>query len=60
MIVNHKIAFHSVEQSKDWFTTWLALTDSKSLGVSFELLPFVDIGGTLTIGMHMDDFLMVI
>lgn len=51
-------------QGKDWFTTWLALTDSNPaapvVGTSFELLPFIDIGGTLSISVHLDELIMVI
>lgn len=48
------------QQGKDWFTTWLALTDvTPVVGTSFSLLPFIDIGGTLSISVHLDELIMV-
>ncbi|CAG7690930.1 unnamed protein product [Allacma fusca] len=44
-------------EGKEWFTTWLALNDTRPVGASFEILPFVDIGGTLSISLHLDDLL---
>lgn len=29
------------------------------VGAAFEILPYVDIGGTLSIGMHLDSLLLV-
>lgn len=30
------------------------------VGAAFEILPYVDIGGTLSIGIHLDALLLVI
>ena len=36
-------------QGKDWLTSWLALTDSYPVIIQFDILPIIDIGGTLDI-----------
>jgi hypothetical protein len=60
--MNHT-SFFLYLKGKDWFTTWLALTDRNPfapvVGTSFELLPFIDIGGTLSISIHLDELIMV-
>ncbi|KAI4473079.1 hypothetical protein M0802_016327 [Mischocyttarus mexicanus] len=41
-------------QGKEWLTPWLALTDSYPIITQFNILPFVDIGGTLDINVHLE------
>ncbi|XP_015182403.1 PREDICTED: transmembrane protein 8A-like isoform X1 [Polistes dominula] len=41
-------------QGKEWLTPWLALTDSYPVITQFNILPFVDIGGTLDINIHLE------
>lgn len=41
-------------QGRDWFSSWLSVSEAFPLLVKFELLPFVDIGGTLQTRIHLD------
>ncbi|UYV62170.1 TMEM8A [Cordylochernes scorpioides] len=41
-------------QGHDWFSSWLSVTDLIPVLVRLELLPFVDIGGTLQIKARLD------
>ncbi|GLH12908.1 Uncharacterized protein GBIM_17566 [Gryllus bimaculatus] len=45
-------------QGREWYTTWVALTEMIPVIVQLEILPFVDIGGTLSINIHLDELLI--
>ncbi|ODM99932.1 Transmembrane protein [Orchesella cincta] len=45
-------------EGREWFTTWLAVTDTMAVGAAWEILPYVDIGGTLNVGIHLDALLL--
>lgn len=45
-------------QGHDWFSSWLSITDIFPILVKFELLPFIDIGGTLQTKIHLDGLIM--
>jgi hypothetical protein len=47
-------------QGREWYATWVALTDLYPVIVQLEILPFVDIGGTLNINIHLDELLIPI
>lgn len=47
-------------QGREWYATWVALTDLYPVIVQLEILPFVDIGGTLNINIHLDELLVPI
>jgi len=59
----NKRQYNDCLQGKEYFSNWLALTDSNPdfpvIGVFFELLQFVDIGGTLHVNIHLDELLLV-
>lgn len=44
-------------QGQEWYTTWVALTEMVPVIVQLEILPFVDIGGTLSINIHLNEML---
>ena len=46
-------------QGREWYATWVALADMYPVVVQLEILPFVDIGGTLNINIHLDELLIV-
>ncbi|KAK2589019.1 hypothetical protein KPH14_001862 [Odynerus spinipes] len=41
-------------QGREWLTPWLVLMDSYPIIVQFDILPLVDIGGTLDIKIHLE------
>ncbi|GFG39492.1 hypothetical protein Cfor_00487 [Coptotermes formosanus] len=45
-------------QGREWYATWVALTDVYPVVVQLQILPFVDIGGTLNINIHLDELLI--
>ncbi|XP_050583175.1 transmembrane protein 8B-like isoform X4 [Bombus affinis] len=40
-------------QNKEWLTSWLMLTDVYPVITQFDILPLIDIGGTLVINAHL-------
>lgn len=40
-------------QGKDWYTPWLIMNSKSPVIVKLELLPFLDIGGTLKFGLRL-------
>ncbi|XP_066997236.1 post-GPI attachment to proteins factor 6 isoform X2 [Anabrus simplex] len=45
-------------QGREWYTSWVALTDVLPVVVQLEILPFVDIGGTLSVNIHLNELLV--
>lgn len=41
-------------QGREWLTPWLVLMDSYPIIVQFDILPLIDIGGTLDISIHLE------
>lgn len=41
-------------QGREWLTPWLVLMDSYPIIVQFNILPLIDIGGTLEINIHLE------
>ncbi|XP_034934133.1 post-GPI attachment to proteins factor 6-like [Chelonus insularis] len=41
-------------QGKEWLTPWLMLTDIHPVIAQFNILPLVDVGGSLDIGVHLE------
>ncbi|XP_050480954.1 post-GPI attachment to proteins factor 6-like isoform X2 [Bombus huntii] len=41
-------------QSEEWFTSWIILTDAHPVITQFDILPLIDIGGTLDISAHLE------
>ena len=42
------------DQGREWLTSWVALTDSYPVIIQFDVLPLVDIGGTLDINVNLE------
>ncbi|CAG0890026.1 unnamed protein product [Darwinula stevensoni] len=51
-------AHHLSVQGKGWYTSWLVLSERTPVIVSFNILDFVDIGGTLHVGVLMDEIIL--
>ncbi|KAG1674326.1 Post-GPI attachment to proteins factor 6 [Nymphon striatum] len=47
-----------VLQDRNWYSTWLSLTDQYPILTRLQLLPFVDIGGTLQVKLTLDHTLI--
>ncbi|CAL4153422.1 unnamed protein product [Meganyctiphanes norvegica] len=45
-------------QGPEWYSSWVAVHATMPLYTHFTLLPFTDIGGTLSVNIHMDEVLM--
>ncbi|XP_063980870.1 uncharacterized protein Dhpd [Diachasmimorpha longicaudata] len=41
-------------QGREWLTPWIMLTDASPVIAQFDILPLIDIGGSLTIGIHLE------
>ncbi|XP_047355134.1 post-GPI attachment to proteins factor 6-like isoform X2 [Vespa velutina] len=54
--VKHSQVFSSsyLLQGREWLTPWLVLMDSYPIIIQFNILPLVDIGGTLEINIHLE------
>lgn len=46
-------------QGPEWYSTWLSMRGDVPVFTHLTLLPFTDIGGTLSINLRMDEILMV-
>ncbi|RXG61843.1 Transmembrane protein 8B [Armadillidium vulgare] len=45
-------------QGPEWFSTWVSVHGETPVFTHMTLLPYTDIGGTLSITLHMDELLM--
>ncbi|XP_015609576.1 post-GPI attachment to proteins factor 6 isoform X3 [Cephus cinctus] len=54
--VKHSQTFSGVYllQVREWLTSWAMLTDSYPIMTQFNILPLIDIGGTLDIRVHLE------
>ncbi|XP_012280579.1 post-GPI attachment to proteins factor 6 isoform X2 [Orussus abietinus] len=54
--IRHSKTFSGVYlmQGNDWLTPWIILTDTTPVIAQFDVLPLVDIGGTLNISIHLE------
>ncbi|XP_020709413.2 post-GPI attachment to proteins factor 6-like isoform X2 [Athalia rosae] len=54
--VKHPQPFSSIYllQGREWLTSWVMLTDYYPVVTQFDILPFVDIGGTLHIDVRLE------
>lgn len=41
-------------QGREWLTPWILLTDNYPVIAQFNILPLVDVGGSLDIGVHLE------
>ncbi|XP_011300613.1 transmembrane protein 8B [Fopius arisanus] len=41
-------------QGREWLTPWIMLTDASPVIAQFDILPLIDIGGSLGIGVHLE------
>lgn len=41
-------------QGREWLTPWLVLMDSSPVIAQIDVLPLIDVGGTLDITIHLD------
>ncbi|XP_015126938.1 post-GPI attachment to proteins factor 6 [Diachasma alloeum] len=41
-------------QGREWLTPWIMLTDTSPVIAQFDILPLVDIGGSLAMGIHLE------
>ncbi|KAG7206139.1 hypothetical protein KM043_003531 [Ampulex compressa] len=41
-------------QGREWLTSWIILTDAHPVITQFNILPLIDIGGTLDINVHLE------
>lgn len=44
----------NILQGREWLTSWVALTDTYPVIIQFDILPLVDIGGTLDINVKLE------
>ncbi|XP_017879327.1 post-GPI attachment to proteins factor 6-like isoform X1 [Ceratina calcarata] len=54
--IKHSQTFSGVYllQGREWLTSWVMLTDVHPVVTQFNILPLVDIGGTLDISAHLE------
>ncbi|XP_043605137.1 post-GPI attachment to proteins factor 6-like isoform X1 [Bombus pyrosoma] len=54
--IKHSQIFSGVYllQSREWLTSWVMLTDVHPVITQFDILPLIDIGGTLDISAHLE------
>ncbi|XP_076760727.1 post-GPI attachment to proteins factor 6 [Xylocopa sonorina] len=54
--IKHSQTFSGVYllQGREWLTSWIMLTDIHPVITQFNILPLVDIGGTLDISAHLE------
>ncbi|XP_033222344.1 post-GPI attachment to proteins factor 6-like [Belonocnema kinseyi] len=54
--VKHPQSFSEVYllQGQEWLTSWIILTDEYPVITQLDILPFVDVGGTLMINIHLE------
>ncbi|XP_071863584.1 post-GPI attachment to proteins factor 6 [Bombus fervidus] len=54
--VKHSQIFSGVYllQNREWLTSWIMLTDVHPVITQFDILPLIDIGGTLDISVHLE------
>ncbi|KAH0546206.1 post-GPI attachment to proteins factor 6-like [Cotesia glomerata] len=41
-------------QGREWLTPWILLTDNYPVIAQFNILPLVDVGGSLDVGVHLE------
>ncbi|XP_015428982.1 PREDICTED: transmembrane protein 8A-like [Dufourea novaeangliae] len=54
--IKHSQTFSGVYllQGKEWLTSWVMLTDEHPVITQFNILPLIDVGGTLDISVHLE------
>ncbi|XP_046426903.1 post-GPI attachment to proteins factor 6-like isoform X1 [Neodiprion fabricii] len=54
--IKHSQPFSSVYllQGREWLTSWVMLTDYYPVVTQFDIMPFIDIGGTLSIEIRLE------
>ncbi|XP_076641591.1 post-GPI attachment to proteins factor 6 [Halictus rubicundus] len=54
--IKHSQTFSGVYllQGKEWLTSWVMLTDKHPVITQFNILPLIDIGGTLDVSAHLE------